>query len=148
MYFIKINEGVPQGSPISLNEIKNIFPQANTVDDVIGYAEFVFVSQPETQRFFRAVETTPTLNEDGKVYQTWSIEEFTDQEKTELTDLTSRGKRLIRQGLLLHSDWSQLPDNPLSDEQKLAYKTYRQQLRDLTNQPGFPWDVTWPTPPS
>lgn len=43
-------------------------------------------------------------------------------------------------------DWTQLPDNPLAN--KADWAAYRQQLRDVTSQTGFPWEVTWPTEPN
>ncbi len=39
--------------------------------------------------------------------------------------------RNIRDNLLKHSDWTQMPDAPLSDAKKAEWATYRQQLRDL-----------------
>ena len=33
--------------------------------------------------------------------------------------------------LLKYSDWTQIPDSPLTDEQRQAWATYRQQLRDF-----------------
>ena len=56
-----------------------------------------------------------------------------------------REVRARRQGLLYASDWAVLPDAPVAD--RAAWVAYRQALRDLTSQPGFPDDVTWPTPP-
>ena len=56
-------------------------------------------------------------------------------------DIVSR-----RNGLLSASDWTQLPDVPL--ETRSAWCTYRQALRDITEQPGFPLDVQWPQKPS
>lgn len=50
-----------------------------------------------------------------------------------------------RQQLLSASDWTQLPDVPLATKE--AWATYRQALRDITEQPGFPTQVAWPTPP-
>lgn len=50
-----------------------------------------------------------------------------------------------RQALLLASDWTQLPDVPL--ETKAAWATYRQALRDITDQPGYPQNVIWPVAP-
>lgn len=47
--------------------------------------------------------------------------------------------------LLLASDWTQLPDVPQTT--KDLWSTYRQQLRDITEQTGFPQNVTWPTAP-
>lgn len=46
--------------------------------------------------------------------------------------------------MLLQSDWTQVPDSPVDKE---AWATYRQALRDITDQPGFPSAVTWPTQP-
>tara|TARA_R110000823_G_scaffold142667_2_gene272776 strand:- start:515 stop:907 length:393 start_codon:yes stop_codon:yes gene_type:complete len=40
--------------------------------------------------------------------------------------------RNIRDELLVSSDWTQLPDNALSDATKALWAVYRQQLRDLT----------------
>lgn len=51
-----------------------------------------------------------------------------------------------RAALLAASDWTQLPDVPLNA--KTAWAAYRQSLRDITAQPGYPLDVTWPEPPS
>lgn len=39
--------------------------------------------------------------------------------------------RKIRNGLLKECDWTQFADSPLTQEQKQAWATYRQQLRDL-----------------
>lgn len=52
--------------------------------------------------------------------------------------------RSRRRGLLMDSDWTQLPDAPLTDEQKLAWGAYRQELRDITAQTGFPNNIVWP----
>jgi hypothetical protein len=53
--------------------------------------------------------------------------------------------RAKREVLLQQSDWTQLPDVPL--ETKTEWATYRQELRDITDQPGYPFNVVWPTPP-
>ena len=55
--------------------------------------------------------------------------------------------RTKRNRLLYESDWTQLPNGPLSSELQTAWATYRQALRDVTAQPGFPTDVVWPTSP-
>jgi len=41
-------------------------------------------------------------------------------------------------------DWTQIAD---STADKTAWATYRQQLRDITGQAGFPWTITWPDAP-
>lgn len=50
-----------------------------------------------------------------------------------------------RNKLLTETDWTQLLDSPLTDEQKEAYKTYRQALRDIPSTFKSPFEVKWPT---
>lgn len=52
-----------------------------------------------------------------------------------------------RLGLLWGSDWTQLPDAPLTAEQKQAWAEYRQELRDASEQEGWPFAWTPPSPP-
>jgi len=52
--------------------------------------------------------------------------------------------RAKRDRLLKASDWTQVADAPVD---QAAWATYRQDLRDIPQQAGFPDDVTWPTEP-
>lgn len=52
--------------------------------------------------------------------------------------------RKTRGEKLAQSDWTQVADAPVDKE---AWATYRQALRDITTQTGFPWEVTWPDAP-
>ena len=52
--------------------------------------------------------------------------------------------RAQRDSLLTASDWTQIPDVPVD---KAAWATYRQSLRDIPQQSGFPTTVVWPTQP-
>jgi hypothetical protein len=45
---------------------------------------------------------------------------------------------------LKDSDWTQVADAPVD---KAAWAVYRQALRDVTQQSGFPWTIEWPTQP-
>ena len=56
--------------------------------------------------------------------------------------------RQLRQRYLQDSDWTQMPDSPLSEEKKTEWQTYRQALRDITLTATSCSDVTWPTEPS
>lgn len=52
--------------------------------------------------------------------------------------------RAERNRKLTASDWTQVEDAPVD---KAAWAAYRQGLRDVPSQAGFPWDVTWPVEP-
>ena len=55
--------------------------------------------------------------------------------------------RQLRQRYLQDSDWTQMPDSPLSAEKKAEWQTYRQALRDITLTATSCSDVIWPTEP-
>ena len=59
-------------------------------------------------------------------------------------DRTAKEVRRKRDAILKSSDWMANSDVTMSDE----WRTYRQALRDITSQEGFPNDITWPTEPS
>lgn len=51
---------------------------------------------------------------------------------------TQRGEKLK------DSDWTQVADAPVD---QAAWATYRQALRDISTQEGFPWTINWPEQP-
>lgn len=59
-----------------------------------------------------------------------------------------RNIRFNRDRMLLESDWTQLADSPLSDSKKAEWATYRQTLRDLTDNIDSSGSVTYPDAPS
>ena len=52
--------------------------------------------------------------------------------------------RAERDAKLVESDWTQVADAPVD---QAAWATYRQELRDVPAQAGFPNAVEWPTSP-
>ena len=55
-------------------------------------------------------------------------------------------ERCHRDALLAATDWTQLPDVP--EATRNAYTAYRQALRDVPAQEGFPDDIVWPPTPA
>lgn len=55
--------------------------------------------------------------------------------------------RINRNKLLNLTDRFVLQDNPIPSEKKLLWIEYRQALRDVTSQTGFPNNILWPIPP-
>lgn len=68
--------------------------------------------------------------------------------KSELDEVSENEEafklRLERDELLSASDWTQVSDAPVD---QAAWATYRQALRDVTDQDGFPDNVVWPSQP-
>jgi hypothetical protein len=81
-----------------------------------------------------------------EVVQYEQVREKTQQELEQETNQMWENIRNEKNTLLLESDWTQLSDSPLSDEKKVEWQTYRQELRDITSQQD-PFNIIWPTKP-
>ena len=79
-------------------------------------------------------------------YATWNGSAWTWDAKLLEADI-----RRARTGRLIGTDWTQIPDNSLTEELRAEARTYRQALRDFMPNIGSPTtidDVDWPEPPS
>ena len=76
----------------------------------------------------------------GKWYTKYSIRQ---QDKEPIDEQRAEGIRMRRDNLIKESDWRAVSDRELEPE----WKEYRQALRDISNQKGFPHEVKWPTDP-
>jgi len=83
------------------------------------------------------VETTTTKAEHEAAYQ------------ADLDAKVAETNRKTRNDLLTDSDWTQMNDSPLTNEQKTAWATYRQELRDISDLDAWPNldDADWPVAP-
>ena len=80
----------------------------------------------------------------GKWYTKYSVADM-DAEGIAAKDAEqAKSVRETRNQKLKDTDWTQVADAPVD---KATWATYRQELRDITAQAGFPWNVTWPTQP-
>ena len=91
-------------------------------------------------------EVTPTLS--GSVYvQTYEITDADTETINKRREIKWSEVRSGRDSLLSESDWTQFNDSPISGSTLTDWQTYRQSLRDITNQ-SDPYDITWPNIPS
>ena len=69
--------------------------------------------------------------------------------ETANTAMLETSNRETRNELLAESDWTQMPDSPLTDEAKTSWATYRTALRNLPAHENWPSleDADWPTQP-
>jgi len=76
---------------------------------------------------------------------TAAVQAWVDAHGDALAEGLAAQARAKRQQLLVECDWSQLPD--VKQELREAYAGYRQALRDIPEQAGFPHDIEWPVKP-
>ena len=95
----------------------------------------MFADTTETDE--EGVETTTTKAEHEAAYQ------------ATLDAKVAETNRKTRNELLTDSDWTQMNDSPLTNEEKTAWATYRQELRDISDLDAWPNldDADWPVAP-
>jgi len=141
-----------EGSTIkSIGTHKELFP--NTAFPPTGISssfltdnnakEVVDVSYDVSTQKLNAV--TPFI--DGDYVKEFEAVSLTTDEKAAVDNTEWKGIRAIRDNKLRLSDWTQLPDSPLNNSKKTEWQTYRQALRDITNQ-SDPFNITWATEPT
>lgn len=96
---------------------------------------------------FQSVERYgPEKNAEGQWVWQYRLVDWTPEQIAVATDAKWNEVIRERDKKLSNSDWTQLPDVPLTPEQVSAWRAYRQQLRDVTQQTD-PFNIVWPTPP-
>jgi|688.fasta_scaffold161807_2 hypothetical protein len=159
---IKLNENKqPLGNeveshPLLYTNIKAITPNATLSDEraipaeveQYGYGVFEWAWAPEVLHTQTAESVGVTCHEDGIFRPTFNVRASTQEEldaKYAQVAAEVRGRRNFK---LLRSDITQLPQATEQMKAKAAeWEVYRQALRDIPSQEGFPWDVTFPTAP-
>lgn len=149
--YAKVQGGAVVAYPYGPNQLMQdnpdtSFPVPMPEETLASYDVYPVVSVPRpdydhvTQN---CTEVTPTL-QNGQWTQTWLVTPATPEEITNRTNEAAQLAIDKRDFLLQQSDWTQLPDAPVDHA---AWAVYRQQLRDVPLQPGFPLNIVWPVQP-
>jgi hypothetical protein len=113
-----------------------------------GYGVFEWAWAPEVPYSQTAESDGVTRHADGIYRPTFNVREATQSELDSRYEQASAEVRTARKYQLQRSDITQLPQ--ATDEMKenaADWESYRQALRDITNQSGFPFNVQWPEKP-
>lgn len=78
----------------------------------------------------------------------YSVFDFATKQWVLNPDLASSDVLTARNKLLFSTDWTQIPNNPLTSEMQAEWAAYRQELRDIPQQSGYPYNVVWPVAPT
>ena len=149
MYLRIVNETIEY--PYSVEQLRkdayNIsFPETMSQSMLEEFGVYNVVATPKPTDYTKNIsEGTPTLT-DGVYYQVWSQADATESEITERINQKWEAIRDNRNTLLKDSDWTVLVDSPLSGSVLENWKTYRQELRDVTSQEN-PSNIVWPNQP-
>ena len=142
--FARVEAGIVVEYPVE--DVRARFPDVSLPADLTkpsnmpeGYVYVQPVAPFHTLHDQNVVEQLPVRSGDTWV-QTWGLEYASPDEVASRTAVQAASIRSQRDQLLARCDWTQLRDSP----EYPAYEAYRQALRDVPAQSGFPWRVEWP----
>ncbi len=155
MTLIEIENNLPTKNKIDFEDFRRAHPNVSfgiPLDPAYLFATFDVTTYELTpkpddstaEKYFKFVEV-PVLREDKSALQTWVQAPMDKDEKlvayqAKVDEVTTR-----RNDMLAASDWTQLPDVKIDAAIKESWAVYRQALRDISKQSGYPWMITWPT---
>jgi hypothetical protein len=135
--------------PVSIYTVRAENPNTSYPDSPSfvpeGYAAVAPTPLPDYDRNTQKVIEMPPAQVLNTWKQVWAVRDLPADEQQKILDAKAAAVRKQRNALLMQSDWTLLPDAPVD---VAAWTSYRQALRDVPAQAGFPFDVVWPTAPS
>lgn len=138
--------------PYSLSELRadnpnTSFPEkiSDEVMQAFGVVRVQQVDSPDHNHRTQDCQKLDPVFENGVWKEAWKVTEASDAEKEGRKESQANAVRALRNQKLRETDWTQLADT--TGPTKAAYVQYRQALRDIPSQSGFPWSVTWPDMP-
>ena len=143
-------DNVSTAYPYGLEQLRRDNPSTSfpsNADDALLSEWGVFKVNPTVLPvvdYTRTVTEGAPVFESGKWVQVWSVTDASAAEVEHRTAMQAESVRSQRNAKLSATDWTQVADAPVD---QAAWATYRQALRDLTTQAGFPWTVDWPITP-
>lgn len=109
--------------------------------DAIGYNEAVPIKRAPYTAY-----TTEWVKGDDLVFREVVVTAVVDE--TARREAAANRIREDRDARLAATDWTQLLDCPLDDLDMVLWQSYRQALRDVPQQAGFPDAIEWPEEPA
>ena len=121
------------------------FPPQLTAELLDGFGADPVLNGPQAQPTRYQVAFRDGVEEiNGQWFTKFSVADMDADAIASLDARQADSVRAERNRKLTSSDWTQVEDAPVD---KAAWAAYRQGLRDVPSQAGFPWDVTWPVEP-
>lgn len=139
--------------PYTLEELRadnpnTSFPLQMSEEELAAWGVFEVEDQspPAYNEQTESLEIGAPALVDGRWVRAWSVV-AAEHEEIERRYIVQAGLiRTERNRLLSATDYSQLPDFTGGSHNQVAITAYRQALREVPQQTGFPWSVAWPVP--
>ena len=147
--YAKLNNGQLEKYPYSLGQLRkdhrNVsFPKVPSDQDLARFGVVRVTTSPQPAYDYTKNLSLTAEEVNGQWVEKWVAADASKEEITERVEGQAQNIRVERNQLLSESDWTQVADAPVD---QTAWATYRQELRAVPEQAGFPFNVVWPTKP-
>ena len=151
MFYAKLNNGEVIRYPYTITDLRletpNVsFPATMTAEELAPF-NIVPVTPTDAPNVDYTKDLSRWAAKNGSSWvEVWTVTDATAEEIADRLNAQWSSVRDERDRKLYACDWTQLPDVPLTEQQKADWVSYRQAMRDVTNQQD-PFNIVWPTPP-
>jgi hypothetical protein len=143
--FIRITNGVPE--TYTIGQLRRDNPSVSFPKDIFAETLEAFgvypvkaLAKPDYDEKTHYLKQSDFYQVDGK----WQVHYYPEQ----LPEAQAANNiRSIRDALLQETDWLVIRAYERNENLSAEWEVYRQELRDITGQEGFPHSVGWPTKP-
>lgn len=135
------NDNKNKSLPKTLNDVflqqRNVF---HVYDDIIP--DFDTITE------YCERKSNPIFDDEKNIWIIeWDVKQKTPERIQAEKEILENEIRKNRDKFLMETDWIVSKSLELGQEIPTEWKTYRQSLRDITKQSGFPYSIEWPSKP-
>ena len=155
MAYVKTQNGQVQKFPYTMGDFRRdnpntSFPKLISQEILASYGVFevlVDTSPAVDEKNYKAIRADVPTYANNEWRLEWSVVAKSEEEKQKYYDGVAQSVRSKRDNLLASCDWMAIKAFESGSTVSADWATYRQALRDVTAQAGFPHEITWPTKP-
>jgi hypothetical protein len=142
------------GEVKSQGEVRSLYPNTSfpsqwtpsLVED-LGLDPVFETPAPTVTRYQTAYKDGTEQDSKGNWVWKWSISEMDDEAKAAKDAEAAKAVRADRDKRIAETDWIVIKNLELNQNVPGVWEVYRQELRDVPAQAGFPHEITWPVKP-
>ena len=155
MNYIHAENSIVIEYPYSIDKMRSDNPQTSFplemgAEELAEWGVFAVEEQdpPAFSEQTESIELQPPALVNGAWVQSWVVVAASADEIERRTTAKAALQRAARDKVLNKTDYTQCLDFPGTENERAAYAIFRQAIRDVPVQIGFPWNVVWPLPPN
>lgn len=142
------------GDVLSQGQVRSLYPNTSfpktwtpELVEELGLDPVFETPAPTTTIYQTAFKDGVEQDAKGNWVWKWTVSELDEETKAAKDAEAAKAVRSKRDNLIAETDWLVIKNLELNQNIPGVWEVYRQALRDIPQQAGFPHNVTWPVKP-